>query len=311
MAFVGKLMCFLSICAVFIVAHMVYFFPKWTRECCEVDFGWIHLTNTSGLQEALRMQVFGQHLVTDHVAGAVGAHLTNKDPNKPLVLSFHGSTGTGKNFIARIIAETIYKEGMNSRFVHHFSANKHFPHKRKLEQYQDQLRNEVESAVKSCSRSLFIFDEVEDMPEGLLDSIRTILDYNIHVDGVDYRKTIFIFLSNIAAREIIAKTANLLASRSRREITLKEMEQVIEVTANKASGGFHQSRLIINNVVSHYFPFLPLEKSHLRKCVQVELQKRGPWLHLREELSIRSYPTCSSPRRFTLEDVQTENNTPK
>ncbi|XP_022111531.1 torsin-1A-like [Acanthaster planci] len=217
--------------------------PWCLMECCQVDFGWIIHTNTSGLQEALSMQVFGQHLVTDHVVGAVDGHLTNKDPNKPLVLSFHGSTGTGKNYVARIIAETIYKEGMNSRYVHHFSANKHFPHKRKLKQYQNYLRRYVKAAVAWCPFRLFIFDEVEDMPEGLLDSIRTFLDYNIHIDGVDFRKTIFIFLSNIAALEISQKTADhLLAGRSRTEITLKEMEKVIEVTAIDASGECHSRK---------------------------------------------------------------------
>ncbi|XP_022084192.1 torsin-1A-like [Acanthaster planci] len=217
--------------------------PWCLTECCQGGFGWINHTNTSGLQKALRMQVFGQHLVTDHVVGAVDGHLTNKDPDKPLVLSFHGPTGTGKNYVARIIAETIYQKGMNSKFVHHFSSNKHFPHKRKLEEYQNYLKTYVELEVSWCPYQLFIFDEVEDMPEGLLDSIRTFLDYNIHIDGVDYRKTIFIFLSNIAAREISNKTADhLLAGRSRTEITLKEMEKVIEVTANKASGECHSRK---------------------------------------------------------------------
>lgn len=52
-----------------------------------------------------------------------------KDPSKALTLSFHGGTGTGKNYVSKIIAESIYKEGMRSKYVHLISATKEFPHK--------------------------------------------------------------------------------------------------------------------------------------------------------------------------------------
>jgi DNA replication protein DnaC len=42
------------------------------------------------------------------------------------VLSFHGGAGTGKTFVARIIAEAIYKR-KNSQYVHFFVSSNHFP----------------------------------------------------------------------------------------------------------------------------------------------------------------------------------------
>ena len=54
--------------------------------------------------------------------------MNNENPKKPLVLSLHGWTGTGKNFVSKLIAENIYKEGMDSSFVHVFISTLHFPH---------------------------------------------------------------------------------------------------------------------------------------------------------------------------------------
>ena len=59
---------------------------------------------------------------------------------------------------------------------------------------QDQLRDWIKGNTSICSRSLFIFDEMDKMPEGLLDVIKPFLDHHPEINGVDYRKTTFIFL---------------------------------------------------------------------------------------------------------------------
>jgi len=41
---------------------------------------------------------------------------------------------------------------------------------------------------------MFIFDEVDKMPDGVLDAIKPYLDHHHHIRGVDYRRAIFIFL---------------------------------------------------------------------------------------------------------------------
>lgn len=82
----------------------------------------------TALQEDLRRRLYGQHLVTDVIIKHLKSHMT-KDPSKALTLSFHGGTGTGKNYVSKIIAESIYKEGMRSKYVHLISATKEFPHK--------------------------------------------------------------------------------------------------------------------------------------------------------------------------------------
>jgi hypothetical protein len=41
------------------------------------------------------------------------------------------------------------------------------------------------------------------------------------------------------------------------------------------SGGFHMSETIGSNLIDHYVPFLPLEKSHVVQCIEAEYHRRG------------------------------------
>lgn len=59
---------------------------------------------------------------------------------------------------------------------------------------QDQLQSWIRGNVSICPRSIFIFDEMDKMHAGLIDSIKPFLDYYELLDGVSYRKAIFIFL---------------------------------------------------------------------------------------------------------------------
>ena len=61
------------------------------------------------MKAALDTNVFGQHLVIDTVWNAIVAHWKSPGPKKPLVMSFHGYTGTGKNYVARQVVENLYR----------------------------------------------------------------------------------------------------------------------------------------------------------------------------------------------------------
>ena len=99
-------------------------------ECCHNK--WIK-PNITGLQSALRRRVFGQHLVTETVLKALVGHLNNKSPNKALAISFNGWTGSGKNFVSKIIAEHIFKKGLESNYVHLIIATHEFPHQSEVD----------------------------------------------------------------------------------------------------------------------------------------------------------------------------------
>uniref|UniRef100_A0A8C8B1R4 Torsin-1A n=1 Tax=Otus sunia TaxID=257818 RepID=A0A8C8B1R4_9STRI len=94
-------------------------------ECCSMK----DTLNISVIKMDLDRKVFGQHLAIQIVLRALSANMHSKRPRKPLVMSFHGWTGTGKSFVSNIIAENLYQLNIpRRRFVHHFSTVLHFPH---------------------------------------------------------------------------------------------------------------------------------------------------------------------------------------
>ncbi|XP_068012111.1 torsin-1B-like isoform X3 [Melanerpes formicivorus] len=203
---------------------------SWLRcsllECCHVN----NTLNYSALKVQLESRLFGQHLARDVVLKAVQGFSTNPGRKKPLALSLHGWAGTGKNFLSQLLVEHIHPAGLRSKFVHLFLPTLHFPHDSQVKLYKDQLQAWIRGNVSACPHSVFIFDEMDKMHPGLIDAIKPFLDYYEQIDGVSYRKAIFIFLSN-AGGDLINKAALefWLSGRQREEIQLKDLEPVLSV----------------------------------------------------------------------------------
>ncbi|NXR08130.1 TOR1B protein, partial [Semnornis frantzii] len=233
--------------------------------------------NATALKVQLDSKLFGQHLAKDVVLKAVQGYSANRSPKKPLALSLHGWAGTGKNFLSQILAEHVHGAGLRSKFVHLFLPTLHFPHHDKVKLYKDQLQTWIRGNVSACPHSVFIFDEMDKMHPGLIDAIKPFLDYYEQVDGVSYRKAIFIFLSN-AGGDLINQAALdfWLSGKQREEMQLKDLEPMLSVGVfnNKNSGLWHSS-LIDRNLIDYFVPFLPLEQKHVRMCVRAEMEARG------------------------------------
>lgn len=152
------------------------------------------------------------------------------------------------------------------------------------------------NAAKACSRSLFIFDEVDKIPAGVLDSLTSIIDHHNTVDGVNLRHATFIFLSNAGGTEISDKLLQLTANGMLREETqLYHFEKMTETAAynimgmeftlpsmlstilNKMPfvGGLRKANMIEASLIDHFIPFLPLEKRHIEKCIISDFKRFG------------------------------------
>ena len=90
----------------------------------------------TGLHFSFCDQLFGQPYVHRQVESILGGYLRDENPQNPLVLSFHGQTGTGKNHVARLIAESMYRKGMHSQYVHLKLPMRDYPHKNQLSRYK-------------------------------------------------------------------------------------------------------------------------------------------------------------------------------
>lgn len=94
------------------------------------------------------MRLHGQHLARELVLRTVRGYLETPLPDKALALSFHGWSGTGKNFVARILAENLYRDGQKSPCVRVFIATIHFPHSKYVDLYQ--VRPAVWGSLTMC-----------------------------------------------------------------------------------------------------------------------------------------------------------------
>jgi len=243
------------------------------RECCGPP--WLR-PNVTKLEESLAENVFGQHLVTSLVSRSLRAHLRKVEPKKALVMSFHGWTGAGKNFVARFVAESLYKEGMASKHVHLFISTLHFPHMEMADIYKLRVQDWVRGNVTKCETSLFIFDEIDKMPEGMIDGIKPFIDHHQSVEGQNFRKSIFIFLSNTGGRDITKETLKFWTEGKKREdITYRDLEMLVNKGAFNELGGLHRSAVIDSSLIDVYVPFLPLERQHVRMCVEQEARVRN------------------------------------
>ncbi|XP_061764053.1 torsin-1A-like [Nerophis ophidion] len=232
---------------------------------------------SSGLEGSLQTKLFGQHIASKIILKTVSGFMNDKNPKKPLVLSLYGPSGTGKKFVSTLIAENIYKEGMNSDYVHIFLSTRHFPHVSQVDTYKTQLQQWIKGNVSSCAQSMFIFDEMDQMHRGLIDSIEPYLDHYHKLDGISYRKAIFIFLSNVGGSSLTQTALKFRnAGRKWAEIKLKDVEKsLLESAFNDDKSGLWHTTLIEKNLVDFFVPFLPLEYSHVLQCIMAAMEAQG------------------------------------
>lgn len=75
-------------------------------------------------------------MAKDVVIRTVQEFLQSPRPEKALVLSFHGWSGTGKNFVARMVASHLFRDGLKSECVRVFISLFHFPHHKYVDSYK-------------------------------------------------------------------------------------------------------------------------------------------------------------------------------
>ncbi|OWK59787.1 prosalusin isoform X1 [Lonchura striata] len=250
----------------------------WALRCgfsadCECGFG----PDLRGLEFDLATNVVGQPLVRQQVMKGVREFLENPNPVKPLVMSFHGSTGTGKTYVSSMLIRYLFQRGLQSPYVHHFSPIVHFPHAEQIEQYKESLKRWIQGNLTNCGRSAFLFDEMDKMHPGLIDVIIPFLGPSWVVYGTNYRKAIFIFISNAGGEQINNVTLALWRARKdREEISLQDLEPAIsKAVFENPESGFWKSGIINEQLIDFVVPFLPLKHHHVKQCVVNELVQQG------------------------------------
>ncbi|XP_020019852.1 prosalusin isoform X2 [Castor canadensis] len=247
---------------------------------CECDFR----PDLPGLECDLAQHLAGQHLAKALVVKSLKAFVQDPAPTKPLVLSLHGWTGTGKSYVSSLLAHYLFQGGLRSPHVHHFSPIIHFPHPSHIERYKKDLKSWVQGNLTACGRSLFLFDEMDKLPPGLMKVLQPFLGSSWVVYGTNYRKAIFIFISlvphdfsNTGGEQINQVALEAWRSRKdREEIGLQELEPAISrAVLDNPHHGFWRSGILEEHLLDAVVPFLPLQRHHVRHCVLNELAQLG------------------------------------
>lgn len=233
-------------------------------------------SDLEALAQSLEQNLHGQHLVPGMIIGALTRHLNNPKPQKALVMSFHGWTGSGKNYVSKLIAESLFKLGLNSQFVRVFNSTLDFPDETEESINRLNLKKGITDPAEFCHQSLFIFDEMDKLQPGFIDTLKPYIDITGKINGIDYRRSIFIFLSKTGGKEINKFTLERLNNGKKREdILLKDVKPLIKKGIYNKKGGLHESKIMTNDLVDYYVPFLPLERKHVELCARDELKSRG------------------------------------
>ncbi|KAM8933722.1 prosalusin [Pelodytes ibericus] len=250
-----------------------YSLPCSLYSFCECGFR----PDLNALECDLALNVYGQHLARELVVKAVKRFVGTKSPTKPLVLSFHGWSGTGKTFVSSLLVKHLYKDGIRSSHVHHFSPILHFQHAHNLPQYKEDLKQWIQGNLTACGRSIFLFEEMDKMHPGIIDVIAPFLGPSWVVYGTNYKKAIFIFISNAGGDDINRVALDFWRDRKDREdIQLSDLESAIsKAVVSNPEHGFWQSQIITQSLIDVIVPFLPLRQTHVRQCVRNELEQQG------------------------------------
>ncbi|XP_060866091.1 torsin-1A-like [Metopolophium dirhodum] len=231
------------------------------------------LIDIKDFERDLKESFFGQHIASKTVVSALAGNLHRSKYNKkPLVMCFHGSSGTGKNYLSDLIASHMfYWEKVKNLRYHVIHGRSDFPMTSQIEHYKKKLHSDVISAIKSCDTNVFVFDEVHYIPMGILDILAPILENNDV--SIDSRNSIFIFLTNAGSDYIIQKSLdNLTNGFSRKNMKVEDFDTILLKSAFNEEGGLKRSSLIDSHIIDFYVPFLPLEKNHVQQCMEAELK---------------------------------------
>ena len=121
----------------------------------------------------------------------------------------------------------------------------------------------IKGNVSACPYSVFIIDEAFDN-----DDFMTLFGGLLKAPAVDYTKSIFLLTSGYMSDSIGKKTFDLKDAKvPHKEFVSRDFEDIInELRIEGLTYGFQNLTIV---------PFLPLEHSHIRWCIQDDLTRRN------------------------------------
>jgi len=230
------------------------------------------------LPNLIKGNVIGQDEAVAKVAKAIQRNRAGlKDPNKPIgSFIFLGQTGVGKTQLAKVLAKELFDSEDAliridmSEYMEKFAISRLVGAPPGYVGYEE--GGQLTEKVRRKPYSVILLDEVEKAHPDVFNMLLQVLDDGFLTDSlgrkIDFRNTIIIMTSNIGARQ------------------LKDFGQGVGfgTAAKKSQEDDHHKGVIENALKKAFAPeflnriddvivFNPLERKHIHKIIDIELDK--------------------------------------
>ena len=236
------------------------------------------VNNLLTLEESLGKKVIGQENAISIISKAIRRNRVGiKDSNKPIgSFIFLGSTGVGKTFLARTLAEQIFGNKDNvirvdmSEFMEKHAVSRLIGSPPGYVGYEE--GGQLTEKVKNNPFSVILFDEIEKAHKDVFNLLLQILDEGHLTDSfgrkVNFTNTMIILTSNVGAKKVSEFGGGVGFSTNGSEEQQYEVKKTMIKKALKQQ--FNPEFL---NRIDDVILFNTLEEDSLMKIVSLEVNK--------------------------------------
>ena len=234
--------------------------------------------NLLKLEDRLKSKVIGQDDAISIISRAIRRNRVGiKDTNKPIgSFIFLGSTGVGKTYLAKSIAEILFGDADKvvrvdmSEFMDKHNVSKLIGSPPGYVGYDE--GGQLTEKIKNNPFSVVLFDEIEKAHKDVFNILLQILDEGHLTDSfgrkVNFTNTIIIMTSNVGAKKVSDFGGGVGFSTSTSDSQKNEVRKSIIQKALKQQ--FNPEFL---NRIDDVILFNSLDKNIINKIIEIELNK--------------------------------------
>lgn len=230
------------------------------------------IKNISNLKDKLLESIVGQDDAVDTIVRSVKRQFIGlSNPNKPYTALLVGSTGCGKTYLAKKLAEAVYGSENKmvrldmSEFADKTSVNKLYGSSSGYVGYEE--GGILTEAIKRNGRCIILLDEIEKADVGVFDAFLQVFDEGNMTDNhgvtVKFGGSIILMTSNLGTQEIINNENRMGFTKS----TSNSQNNAIILKAIKK-----QLRPEFINRIDDIVCFNKLTKDNLREIIKKEIK---------------------------------------